>query len=230
MDYVPLAPSGLVWNDPERPHSPYGFTDTVAKTGELFMESLLYWRAAKMLAEQERAFGDASGGEAWTRRAWAIEKSIGSLWDEAAGMFFAASRDCRQTDIWGNAYAVYVDFPLGPKKERIVAWLAANFDRCVWHGQIRHLPAGEYWSRQLAPVEKERYQNGAYWATPAGWVMGALNGRHPGLARKILADLVEDFRAGGICECVNAGGYRQLPSYVNSATNPLGAARAIWGR
>jgi hypothetical protein len=55
MDYVPLAPSGLVWNDPDKPHSPYGFTDTVGKTGELFMESVLYWRAAKILAARARS-------------------------------------------------------------------------------------------------------------------------------------------------------------------------------
>jgi hypothetical protein len=76
-------------------------------------------------------------------------------------------------------------------------------------------------------VDPERYQNGAYWATASGWVMGALNERHPELARRMFRDLMEDFKAGGICECVNAG-YRQLPSYVNSATNPLGAARRIW--
>jgi hypothetical protein len=44
MNYIPLAANGLVWNDPAKPHSPYGFTDTVAKTGELFMESLLVYR------------------------------------------------------------------------------------------------------------------------------------------------------------------------------------------
>ena len=77
------------------------------------------------------------------------------------------------------------------------------------------------------PVEKKRYQNGAFWATPSGWVMGALNGRTPELARRMFADLVEDFRSGGICECVNAG-YRNPERYVNSATNPRGAARKIW--
>lgn len=38
LDYVPRSPAGLVFNDPARPHSPYGFTDTVGKTGELFFE------------------------------------------------------------------------------------------------------------------------------------------------------------------------------------------------
>jgi hypothetical protein len=172
-------------------------------------------------------FGSNEGKEAWAARARAIEKSIGSLWDDKTGMFFAASRDCRQTDIWANAYAVYIDFPLGDKKVRIVDWLVKNFDRCVWKGQVRHLLKGEYWDRQLMSVEKERYQNGAYWATPAGWVMWALNGRDPALASRMFRDLVKDFRASGICECINFG-YRQLDSYVNSATNPLAAARKIW--
>ena len=104
-----------------------------------------------------------------------------------------------------------------------------NFDRYVWKGQVRHLPKGEYWERQLVPVEKERYQNGAFWATPAGWVMRALNSRDPALARQMFRDLVDDFRTGGICECINAGGYRQLDSYVNSATNPRAEARRLWG-
>ena len=227
MNYIPLAASGLVWNDPAKPHSPYGFTDTVAKTGELFMESLLYWRASKMLARWEGAYGSREGKEAWAVRARAIEKNIASLWDDKTGMFFAASRDCRQTDIWGNAFAVYIDFPLGDKKDRIIDWLVNNFDRYVWKGQVRHLPKGEYWERQLMPVEKERYQNGACWATPSGWVMSVLSGRDPALATRMFRDLVEDFRTGGICECINVD-YRQLDSYVNSATNPLAAARKIW--
>jgi hypothetical protein len=229
MNYIPLAAGGIVWNDPVKPHSPYGFTDTVAKTGELFMESLLYWRACKMMARWEGGYGSEEGSEAWAARARAIEKSIVPLWDDKTGMFFAASRDCRQTDIWANAYAVYIDFPLGDKKDQIIDWLVNNYDRYVWKGQVRHLPKGEYWERQLMPVEKERYQNGAYWATPSGWVMGALSERNPALASRMFRDLVDDFRLSGICECINVG-YRQLDSYVNSATNPLAAARRAWSR
>jgi hypothetical protein len=46
------------------------------------------------------------------------------------------------------------------------------------------------------------------------------------LAQNIWHDLIGDFRAAGICECVNEG-YRQLPSYVVSAANPLAAARRL---
>jgi hypothetical protein len=227
LNYVPLAANGLVWNDTVKPHSPYGFADTVGKTGELFMESLFYWRACKMLARWEGLYGSGKTRGRLVAHARAIEKNIGSLWDKKTGMFFAASKDCRQTDVWGNAFAVSIDFPLAGKRGRVVDWLVSNDDRYVWNGQVRHLPKGEYWERQLMPVENESYQNGAFWATPAGWVMSALNGRDPALARRMFNDLIEDFRAGGICECVNDG-YRQLESYVDSATNPLGAARKIF--
>ena len=227
MDWIPRGANGLVWNDPRKPHSPYGFTDTVAKTGDLFMESVLYWRAAKIVARWEGLYGKRVTRDDFLARAAAIEKNIGSLWDDKAGMFLAASVDCRQTDIWGNAYAVDAGFPLPGRKGRIVDYLVSNYERCVWRGQVRHLPRGEYWQRQLYPVEKDKYQNGAFWATASGWVMRAIDGRAPGLARQMFRDLVVDFRTGGICECVNEG-FRQLESYVDSATNPLGAARKLW--
>ena len=231
MNYIPRgAASGLVWNDPAKPHSPYGFTDTVGKTGELLMESLLYWRACRMLARLEGLYGFGQDSRDFEARAVKIEKNIGVLWDDKTGMFFAATRDCRQTDVWASAYAVAIDFPLAEgMAPRILDWLVDNYYQYVWHGQVRHLPLGEYWERLLMPVEKDRYQNGAFWATPAGWVMEALNRRDPGLARRMFSDLIDDFRVGGICECVNVG-YRKLESYVDSATNPLGAARRLWGK
>lgn len=226
MDWVPRGADGLVWNDPNRPHSPYGFTDTIAKTGDLFFESLLYWDASRRLAGRFREIGNREAGREFRDRHRAIERHIGRLWDSDAGMFLAASVDCRQIDVWGNAFAVWLDFPLGRKRDRIGTWLAANPTRYLWRGQVRHLVTGEYWQRLLAPVERERYQNGAYWATATGWVLHALARRDPDLARKVWNELIADFRAGGVCECVNQG-YRQLPSYVVSATNPLAAARRL---
>ncbi|MDW8026447.1 MAG: hypothetical protein RMK18_11365 [Armatimonadota bacterium] len=229
MDYIPRSVEGLVFNDPKKPHSPYGFTDTVGKTGQLFFESLLYWRACKRMAELHNRVGDKKRAEEYEKRASLIERNIDLLWDDSVGMFLAASIDCRQIDIWGNAYALYIGFPLGEKRERILKFLVHNYDRYVWLGQIRHLLKGEYWQRLLVPVEQERYQNGAYWATASGWVIWALPEVEPKLAQKTFCDLVDDFKANGICECVNEG-YRQLESYVVSATNPLGAMRRLIGQ
>jgi hypothetical protein len=228
MDYVPRSERGLIANDPDRPHSPYGFTDTVCKTGELFMESLLYWRGSRLMRGWLERMGAAADAQEYGGRAEVIERNIGVLWDDKAGMFLAATKDCRQTDLWGNAYAVAIDFPLGDKRRRIVSFLVDNYDRYVFRGQVRHLLKGEYWQRLLCPVAHDRYQNGAYWATASGWVMIAIAQERPNLARRMFADLISDFRARGICECITSE-YRQLENYVDSATNPLAAARSLWG-
>ena len=129
-------------------------------------------------------------------------------------------------DVWGNAYAIWLDFPLRGKRTRVLRFLHGNRERYVWRGQVRHLLKGEHRQWLLPPVQSERYQNGAYWATASGWVMCALAQKDRPLARRMWDDLIADFRQGGVCECINEG-YRQLPSYVVSATNPLAAARRL---
>jgi hypothetical protein len=226
MQWVPLSPRGLVWNDPTKPHSPYGFTDTVAKTGELLMESLLDWTACRRLAAWHQRTGHADRAARWLERSRAIEENLGVLWDDTAGAFLAATRDCRQVDIWGNAYAISLGIPLGARRSRVLTYLRDHIDQYTWRGQVRHLPKGEHWQRLLAPIEPERYQNGAYWATATGWVIEALNATDPARAKQLFRDLVADFHRAGICECVNEG-YAQLESYVVSATNPFGAVRRL---
>lgn len=227
MDYLPRSPAGLVWNDPRHPHSPYGFTDCVGKTGELFFESLLYWQAARRLESLCRQFSDAETLAAeFGTRAQSIERQLDRLWDNEAGLYLAASQDCRQVDIWGNAFAVWIDFPLGDRRARLLAALRDLRESYLWHGQVRHLVKGEYWQRLLTPVPRERYQNGAYWATASGWVMYALAQTDRELAVQVWRDLIADFQGNGVCECVNES-YRQLPSYVVSAANPLAAARRL---
>ncbi|MCC7377030.1 MAG: hypothetical protein IT581_20385 [Verrucomicrobiales bacterium] len=228
LRWVPLSPGGLVWNDPTRPHSPYGFTDTIGKTGELLFESLLYWTACRRLADWESRVASRSGdAREWRSRGRAVERRLSeALWDSEAGVFLAATKDCRQIDVWGNAYAVWLDFPLGRKRARILRFFADRRAEFLWRGQTRHLVKGEHWQRLLAPVEPERYQNGAYWATASGWVLHAVAQSDRVAAEKLWVELIADFEEGGICECVNEG-YRQLPSYVVSATNPLAAARRL---
>jgi len=226
MDWVPRSPAGLVWNNPTNPHSPYGFTDTVGKTGELLFESLLDWTASRRMAAWHRRTGNRAAAETHQRRAAQIERHLGLLWDDQAGAFLAASQDCRQVDVWGNAYAIWLNFPLGRKRDRVLAFLHDRQDDFIWHGQVRHLLRGQYWQRLLTPVQPDRYQNGAYWATASGWVLYALAQKSPDRARGRWHDLVADFCAEGVCECVHEG-HRQLAGYVVSATNPLAAARRL---
>ncbi|HNX62714.1 MAG TPA: hypothetical protein PKN45_08735 [Candidatus Limiplasma sp.] len=222
---IPLSPAGLVYSDPTDPHSPYGFTDTVAKTGELMMESLLLWRACrKMEAMGERYAGGAD--PRWTRMAETIERNLNRLYDAQSGMYLAATQDCAQIDIWGNAYLLYIGFPAGVAEKTILQYLLAHVMDYTYLGQIRHLPRGEYWQRLLIDVPRETYQNGAYWATATGWVAWCLNRVEPDAAARLLNDAVACFNTDGSYECVNES-YRKLPRFVVSATNTLGGLRRI---
>ena len=226
MASIPRTARGLVGNNPLKPHSPYGFTDTIGKTGELLKESLLFREASLRLAEMHDAWGDPTAAERHRTEAEHIEQNLDVLWDEETGMFLAATADCRQIDIWGSSYALYTGVPLGRQADRILDFLAGRYDDCVYKGQIRHIPRGEHWQRLLCDVQPERYQNGAYWATASGWVLWSLVRKDAELAERLLIDLLDDFRRDGICECINTD-YRQLSEYVVSATNVYGAAKRL---
>jgi hypothetical protein len=226
MDYTTRSKNGLVYIDPANPHSPYGFTDTIQKTGELLFTSLLYWEACQRLYSLFNKIHDDNTAKFFRNRGIQIEKSINILWDENASMFNAATIDCKQIDIWGNAYAIYIDFPLGDKKENIIDYLAAHFDEFVYKGQIRHIIEPDFWGKTLIPIKPGRYQNGAYWGTASGWIANALVKTHPFFTEKILTDLVTDYQERGPHECINSD-YQQLNNYVASVVNPWGAIKRL---
>lgn len=226
LEIVPLSENGLVYNDPGKPHSPYGFTDTIGKTGELFMESLLFWRGCVMLAELSEAFGSARL-TAFDKKAEKITAQIERLYDPTLRVFLAASEDCRQADVWGNAYLLYIGFPVRDElREGILSFLKENSSDYIYLGQIRHLLKGNYWNRLLIDVPHGEYQNGAYWATATGWVVWCLAQTDPELAARTLAEAEKCFRTEGSFECVNEN-YRKLNSFVVSATNVYGAAKRL---
>ncbi len=226
LSIIPTAANGLVYNDEKEPHSPYGFTDTICKTGHLFYESLLLWRACRMAEEMSVACG--CGDTAWyTAKAQNIEQSVMRLYDADSGMFFAADGICKQLDVWGNAYLLYIGFPVEESvKDGILNWLCSHYDDYTYMGQIRHLPKGAYWERTLIEVLPEEYQNGAYWGTATGWVMHCLYQKEPALAQRMLAEVLECFETEGSFECVNEG-YRKLNSFVVTATNVYGGLTRI---
>ena len=130
------------------------------------MESVLLWRACRMMAQMCARFGKSA--QLWEEAAQSVEAALDVLYDAESGLFLAATEDCRQVDIWGSAYLLYVGFPTR-HEEQVLAGLRRRVDDYVFEGQIRHLFKGEYWQRLLIDVPRETYQNGAYWATATGW-------------------------------------------------------------
>jgi hypothetical protein len=224
LEGVNRSAGGLVYIAPGRRQSPYGFTDTVAKTGELLFSSLLYWDACgKMITLCAQCDED---DRRYRQQAEAVERGLDRLWDQEIGAFRAATVDNALIDVWGSVFAVYIGLARDGRRERLLRFLRDRYEAYVWRGQVRHLLRGEYWDRLLIPIERGTYQNGAYWATASGWVLYALAQIDLELARRMLADLVRDFQENGVCECVNVG-YRKLEQYVVSAVNPLGALRRL---
>lgn len=228
MEWVPLSRDGLVWNDPENPHSPYGFTDCIGKTGELLLCSILYWEASRMLQDLAATIGEEEIAEKYGFRAWMIENNLVKLWDDERGTFMAASTDCRQIDVWGNIYLINADFPLeGEKREKVGGFLVEFYDEYTYHGMVRHLLRGERWQRLLVDVPPGRYQNGGYWSTATGWLIVALSRFSPDLAERTFREFISFSRENGFWECVGPDGYRKLRDYVPSATNPVGGLRRV---
>lgn len=217
LDFVSRAEDGLVFNDPARPQCGYGFTDSIAKTGRLLFESLLYFDASRELSALLHAAG-LPGEEEYGARAAMIRRNIGLLWDERAGMFVAAEQDCRQIDVWGSALAVHLEVTTEEQRHRILDYLTVNAPRIFKRGQVRHLPEPEAWQRLFIAFPVGTYQNGAYWATPHAWLLPELARRNPDLASRLLAETIEDFRKNGVQECINDN-YHNVSEYVVSATN-----------
>ena len=228
LDSLPKDENGLIYNDPLNYHSPYGFTDCICKTGSLMKESLLLWRAYGIMAKWQTAYGkDASVASAGVA---GIESVLVDTFLNGDGMLNAATVDCRQSDIWGSCYAISIGFPMEESlKKSIADYLATNYDGLVQMGQIRHTAPGTYWQRLLSGINEGEYQNGAYWGTPTGWFIDALEPYYPELAMTTLEDIISYYAAEGIYECVN-GDYRKLLHYAASASNILPQARRLLTR
>jgi hypothetical protein len=219
LDHIRRDDSGLVYTPSEKSQCPYGFTDTIAKSGHLLFSSLLYYHACRRM---ERACLAAGSGDAdaYCRSADLIAAHLDLLWNEDEGMFWAADQDCRQIDIWGSALAVHLECISDSQSARICAWLVEHYDGIVQRGQVRHLPAGQLWQRffKEGGVEAGTYQNGAFWATPLAWVVPTIARCDRELAVATIAAAIADFREFGIAECVN-GDYCKVPNFVVSATS-----------
>lgn len=226
--------TGLIWIEPDNPHTAYGFSDTIAKTGQELFCSLLVFEALGILRDWASAAGNsdvAQDCDAWGAK---IRDSLPLLWSEEVGMFFAASIDCRQIDIWGSIYACRVGAVSDAVSETIMNWLATNRDKFEFRSHLRHLPQPEFWQRMTPPFDVPdemfypgAFQNGPYWSTPSGWYAELLEARAPGAGLQFLCELVETFRELGVWECIDPDGYRRIPDNLSSALLPYAALKRI---
>jgi hypothetical protein len=221
MNAVPRNPAtGLVHIVPGEPQErcPYGFTDTIRKQGDVLFCSLLYVQACRQLADLLEVAGRDDDARHWTAEGERVTQSIRKVfWDGQIGLFRAATVCCREHDIWGSAFAVYLGVADAAQSQAVATYFRDRYTEIVQAGQVRHLPGGVYWEEAVS--RRDTYQNGAYWATPTGWFVYTLDRVDLDLADRTVIEMVNDFKAGGACEWV-FGSTRQLPNYLASAALP----------
>ncbi|HST42770.1 MAG TPA: hypothetical protein VLK58_24825, partial [Conexibacter sp.] len=232
MNGVPRdATTGLVWIDPAAPHSSYGFTDSIVKTGNELFCSLLYIEASQRLAQLYTAAGDSRSAATWAARASTVQSGLATLWNPTTGLFDATSIAPRP-DVWGSAYAVVLGLATPTQQASIATWLRDHYGEVVENGQLRHLPGGVFWNGIFDSLATPgQYQNGGFWGTATGWAVYALaRGGQLGLARQTAIDMARYYKEIGPFEATRAEiGYRAVPQYVASVTAPLAALRALDG-
>ena len=116
---LPIDENGLVYNDVQKPHSPYGFTDTIGKTGTLYMESLLYWRACRMMEHMCKTYG--VGNPTTSQKLPNLSSApFPCCLILLPALFMLQQKDCHQYDIWGMAYMLYIGFPCSADEKQAV--------------------------------------------------------------------------------------------------------------
>ncbi len=228
MEQVPRGKDGLVEVDRNHPHSTYGFTDTIAKTGKVFFSSLLYWEACRRLAELCAQCEYHDEAHDWYEQAELLKRNLDQFYDDEYGLYRAASGDCNQLDIWGSAYACVLRMASRKRAEYLGEFFCSVPEVSIWHGHVRHLPAGEYWERLIREVvpEPDTYQNGAYWAVPSGWVAQVMATYDENAARDLIYDVLDVWRAEDVYECISPYVPPRCEGYAASVTCVLGAVQA----
>ena len=206
---------------------PYGFTDTIHKQGDVLFSSLLFVQASRQLTDLLNEQGRQEDAQEWLKQSKEVAKSIRQVfWDPKVGLFRAATVRCREHDIWGSAFAVYLDVADSKQAKSIANYFKTHYEEIVDQGHIRHIPGGQYWE---IGCSREEYQNGGYWAVPTGWFVYTLDLVNPEMADKTIVDMVNYFKKHGVHEWIN-GQRRCLPHYLASVSLPLAGIEAMMNR
>lgn len=221
----------------------FGFFDTTVNTGDLLFCSLLKLCATRELVSLFAVHGDTERAAQYQEKAAHLAPAIELTFATESGWLRASTGLSGQYDVWGTAFAVWLGALSADAERRACEALADGLRRgtIAWEGGIRHVPTdGDFspdsaWERSYA--QKNRYQNGAYWHTPAGWVCFAAMKADPESARALAAAYVEHMREGDFrkgkdfgapWECEHPeGGHRQNPIYLTSITQPLAVFREM---
>jgi hypothetical protein len=217
----------------------FGFRDVITMTGDLCFPSLLKYRASLQLAELFQLINRKEKALFYSAIAARLKQAIPQIFYTDRGMLLASTGKSKQADVWSTALAVYFGVLEGDRLKKTCQALCDAYKSGTLSakGNIRHiLTTDDYndstaWEHSLA--EKNTYQNGAYWATPTGWVCYAIAKADMAAAKQLAKEYIDDLRAGDYrkgpefgapWECYN----KEAPQnavYLATVSCPLAAFR-----
>jgi len=220
----------------------FGFQDSVYLLGSLAFATLLRYRAARQLAELCRAEGTVPAAARYTQLADTIATHFPTVFthpDQQDGWLLAATVVGRQPDVWATLFALHLGV-LPPEaayraRQTVASAVRAPGHTIEYHGAVRHVPSDRYFRPdqcwESGGSRANTYQSGAFWHTPTGWLLEALQVVDPALARQAGDRFIrhlhqEDFRQGdghhAPWECFGLDlADAQNPVYLTSVTLPL---------
>lgn len=238
--------TGLIYTEAASRAVGFIFCDSIYFTGHLLTASLLRWRAGYQLAELERALGNPDRALAWKAEVDRLLPHLVPIFGDPGrigGWLMAATEIGRQPDVWGTIYALYLGLLKGNAAKAALAEIVHALEEgtIVREGALRHVPTNHdaapdrVWEK--TPTQKNRYQNGAYWHTPTGWLIAVLSESHPDWASRIFEEMIahlrrEDFRQGpefnGPWECFGPEPEASNnPLFLASVTLPYGIVKDL---
>ncbi|MBA7543532.1 hypothetical protein ES705_35863 [subsurface metagenome] len=235
--------TGIVQTTQEDRGVNFGFFDSIYQTGYLLFASLLRFRAALCMKTICESLGEINKAKQYQEEADKIKKFIPSIFATSSGWLNATTGICKQHDVWGTAYAIYIDVLEGNiRKKALSAIRQAYRSRTIcYRGNVRQILTTENysktsaWEKALSPIN--RYQNGAYWGTASGWVFYALyqadKESFSKMVNEYINELTEgDYRKGeeygSPWECFHPdGNWRQNSVYKTSVTLPFAALKRV---
>ena len=221
----------------------FGFRDGVEITGDLCFSSILKYRAARQLSTLFEKQKNKIKAEKYNEIAKQIRKALPLVFADAKGLLRASTGKSNQPDVWATALAVYFNMLEGTALINACKNLSDAYEKgeLAYKGNIRHVLTTDDYNEKTAweggRMDKNRYQNGAYWGTPVGWVCYAIAKINKTNAKKLIeeyiADLNEnDFRKGGDCgapyECFYPPSYKQNPLYLATVACPYIVLKSLF--
>ena len=224
----------------------FGFCDGETHTGKLLFASLLRYRAAGELAELAKALGHRERVAAYRQVQKILRPNLARTFADPAGKdgwLRASTGLSGQPDVWGTLFALHLGVLNRAQASAARKTVADALRRgtITLEGGVRQVPTDRdfskttAWERSMCAVNT--YQNGGYWHTASGWLIGALWKSDRALALQVFSEMLAHLRAqdyrkgaghGAPWEVYGPNGKgRQNAVYMASVALPYGILKGL---